>query len=321
MMNLFHYLHNERGQFGIDPNVLALRPQDVLLDEYRRRQEVFQAQQAQREYGLAQRRLAQQQRTAEMQRVAQAQQVESQQALAAERVRQQQADRASKEKMFKEAMEAERTGKMTKFQRDVYLRALSEGFIPEAESPSTVPGVEGMPTLVAPEPVSEEERARLAEEADLVPTGVTEEATYRYGRDYEKREKGIPTTTQYLTRLSQAIKEKEKVIGEIEEPVKPPLLKMTVRQKAQVRVALGLKPNVSEGTVHTTMKTHIDDFIKTGSNEEINRIREVLEVDLGLPASEVNRYLRYAISVAKKVRPLRKDIEIFRAERERIRGF
>ena len=44
--------------FGIDPNVLALRPQDVLLDEYRRRQEVFQAQQAQREYALAQKRLA-----------------------------------------------------------------------------------------------------------------------------------------------------------------------------------------------------------------------------------------------------------------------
>ncbi|KKN73625.1 hypothetical protein LCGC14_0399410 [marine sediment metagenome] len=173
--------------FGIDPNTLALSPGQVLTDEARRRQETLQREQMQKQFAIAQRRITAQQRATEMQRQARTQQYGLQRNIAEARIREQQAGRTSKEKMFGEAMEAERTGKMTKFSRDVYLRALSEGFMPEAESPSMMPGVEGMPSLVAPPTITEEQRAGLAGKAGLEPSGLTEKARLRYARPLKTR--------------------------------------------------------------------------------------------------------------------------------------
>jgi len=302
--------------FGIDPNTLAMSPGQVLQDESQRRQEAIQKEQMQRQFALAQQRMAAQQREAEMQRAAQSQQYESQQAIAAARIGQQEEDRALKEKMFREAMEAERTGTATKFTRDVYLRALSEGFMPEAESPSMFPGTEGQPSLVAPPP-KEPTKPTSHREWELAGG---EEGTGMSYADWVTRKKGL-TTTQQLTRLGQATKAKEKLIKEVEAPLKPPLVKMTTKQSQQVRTTLGLESNVSDATVDVTIKNSLRDAIKTGSKEELDWIRKVLETDLELPIHEVERYMRHAIGLTGKIRPLREDIGIFRTEQERIRGF
>ena len=89
---------------------------------------------------------------------------------------------------------------------------------------------------------------------------------------------------------------------------------------AQARETLGLAETSTRAETEEAIKFQIEEFMKEGSTSEMMKIRDVLETDMGLSANQVNRFVKHALLIAKRIRPAKKRIKRLKAAKEELTG-